>query len=299
MNASHEPGETACLSKRNAAPTGRSLAVSSGAPTQTKPRVLLVDDENSILSALRRLLRRENYELLTASCGQEALEHLEYKPVQLVISDYRMPAMTGIQLLGEIRDRWPDTLRIILSGYSEVSAIIAAINDGAIYKFISKPWNDEEIKLHIRRALEQHQLSAENKQMAEEILEQNKKLLELNRLLEQRAVDACQGLSLTQDIIESIGVGVLMVDPEWLVVGANKRAYDMISANHSELVGISAKDVFPNVLYEWVRTIELPSDQSATLDFEHQGQAIKCRANSVMAEGNYRGVSLTLLEEGV
>ncbi len=297
MNASHDIGETACLSSCDAAPADRSDAASSGAPTQSKLRVLLVDDESGILSALRRLLRRENYELVTANCGKEALAHLENKPAQLVISDYRMPAMNGIQLLREIRDRWPDTLRIILSGYSEVSAIIAAINDGAIYKFISKPWNDEEIKLHIRRALEQHQLSAENRHMAEEILEQNKKLRDLNQLLEQRAVDACQGLSLTQNIIESIGVGVLMIDQEWLVVGANKRAYDMISASHSELVGIPAKHVFPKTLYDWVQTIEHPSGQSTTLCFEHHDRAIQCHVNSVVAEGTIRGVVLTLLEE--
>ena len=187
-----------------------------------KRRVLLVDDEKKILASLRRLLRREDYELITANCGPEALELLEADPVQLIISDYRMPGMTGVELLREVRQRWPDTLRIILSGYSEVSTIIAAINEGEIYKFISKPWNDEEIKLHVRRALEQHELEEENKRMACEIAAQNERLRELNVMLEQRAADASTGLTSAQDLLETMKTAILLAkvgsgDPTALV----------------------------------------------------------------------------------
>ena len=101
-----------------------------------------------------------------ADGGEDALRMMEAQPFQLVISDQCMPAMTGLELLTEVRRRWPDTIRIILSGYTEVNTILAAINETAIFKFITKPWNDEEIKLNIVQALEQYELEAKYRRMA-------------------------------------------------------------------------------------------------------------------------------------
>lgn len=262
-----------------------------------KRRVLLVDDEKNIIASLRRLLRHEDYELITANCGMEALELLEADPVQLIISDHRMPGMTGVELLREVRDRWPDTLRIILSGYSEVSTIIAAINEGEIYKFISKPWNDEEIKLHVRRALEQHELEAENRRMAREISAQNERLRELNTLLEQRADDASTGLTSTQDLLETIGVGVLTIDQAGLVVGANRRANDIISSGRSELIGILAEVAFPKALFELACTAGVLEGSATSGHVEIEGQELQCRVSPLVDEGDHRGSVIALWEE--
>jgi CheY-like chemotaxis protein len=260
-------------------------------------RVLLVDDEPGIIAALRRLVRREGYELVSANSGPEAIKRLEAQPVQLIISDHRMPGMIGIELLQQVRERWPDTVRIILSGYSEVNTIIAAVNEGKIYKFLTKPWNDEELKLHIRRALEQHELEEENRRMAREIAAQNDRLRELNLLLEQRAADASTGLASTQTLLEAMGVGVLAIDQTGLVVGANRRASDIISSGKAELIGIPIERALPHALRDFVRTAGRPEGDADSRRMELEGRKLQCRLAPVVAEGTYRGNVVALWEE--
>ncbi|HEX5394315.1 MAG TPA: EAL domain-containing protein [Rhodocyclaceae bacterium] len=122
--------------------------------------LLLVDDEPNILNALKRLLRRENCKIYTASSGTEALEILALHPVQVVISDQRMPEMSGIELLSKIKTLYPDTVRIILSGYSELGTVTDAINQGAVWKYLSKPWDDELLKDEVRQAFSAAQPSS-------------------------------------------------------------------------------------------------------------------------------------------
>src|SRR5664279_3494055 len=120
-------------------------------------RILLVDDEKNVLKALERTFLDEEYEILKASSGIDGLSILEsVSPVQVVISDYRMPEMNGVDFLREVCKKWPDTVRIVLSGYADTASIVSAINEGEIYKFISKPWNDDELKVAIANALERY-----------------------------------------------------------------------------------------------------------------------------------------------
>jgi len=135
---------------------------------ERKGSILLVDDEANILGSLRRLLRRENYELLTATSAEEGLKILEQREVNLIISDQRMPGMQGVEFLKKAMELCPDTIRIILSGYTDVDTVTAAINEGRVYQFILKPWNDEELKITIKRALEQYELQMENKKLIED-----------------------------------------------------------------------------------------------------------------------------------
>jgi diguanylate cyclase (GGDEF)-like protein/PAS domain S-box-containing protein len=114
--------------------------------------LLLVDDEPSILAALRRLLRREGYEIFTAASGTEALELLAREKIQVIVSDQRMPGMSGTDFLSYVKAMYPKTVRIVLSGYADITAVTEAINQGAIYKFFSKPWNDEALKDDLRMA---------------------------------------------------------------------------------------------------------------------------------------------------
>ena len=112
--------------------------------------VLCVDDEPSILSALRRVLRAEGCRILTAGSGAEALALLEAEPVDVVVSDMRMPVMDGARLLAEVRARWPGTARVLLTGYADMDATILAINEGQIYRYIHKPWDETELRLTVR-----------------------------------------------------------------------------------------------------------------------------------------------------
>ncbi len=119
-------------------------------------RLLLVDDEENVLSALRRLLRREDYTVLCASSARQALELLAVNDVQVVMADQRMPQVSGAEFLRRVKQLYPDTVRIILSGYSELAAMTDAINQGAIFKFLSKPWDDDDLRDQIRSAFELH-----------------------------------------------------------------------------------------------------------------------------------------------
>ena len=114
--------------------------------------ILFVDDEVNILKALKRLTRHEPWTVLCASRGAEALETLERSPAQVVVSDQRMPEMSGVDMLQAVRDRYPDVVRMMLTGYTEMNVAVDAINRGEIYRLITKPWNDEELRMQIRDA---------------------------------------------------------------------------------------------------------------------------------------------------
>jgi len=139
--------EFACLLRE-----GRSLPLSTQAESEAGRTLLLVDDEADILSALRRLLRRDNYRILTATSAAAGLELLALNEVQVIVSDQRMPAMSGTEFLGRVKEMYPDTIRIVLSGYTELKSVTDAINRGAIYKFLTKPWDDDQLREHIREA---------------------------------------------------------------------------------------------------------------------------------------------------
>ncbi|MDE2275059.1 MAG: response regulator [Burkholderiales bacterium] len=150
------------------------------------PTVLLVDDEPGILSSLRRLLRPYGYRVLTASSAAEGLQTLEHELVDLVISDMRMPEMDGAKFLELARSRWPDVMRVLLTGYADIGATVAAINRGEIYRYIAKPWDDADLVLTIAKALEQSSLERENRRLAALTKQQNQALIELNASLEDQ-----------------------------------------------------------------------------------------------------------------
>ena len=135
--------------------SGAQMALQPAAP-QNDRTLLLVDDEPNILSALQRLLRRDGYSILTAGSGSAALDLLAVNDVQVIISDQRMVGMSGAELMSVVKELYPDTIRIILSGFSEVTAITDAVNHGAVFKFLTKPWEDELLRDNIRDAFRRY-----------------------------------------------------------------------------------------------------------------------------------------------
>jgi len=125
--------------------------------------LLLVDDEPNIVGSLRKVFRQQSYRILSATSGAEAIEIMEKEAVQLVISDYRMPLMTGSELLTLIRSRWPDTIRIMLTGFADTQSIMAAVKENSVFKFMTKPWNNDDLLVTVGRALEQYELQQEVK----------------------------------------------------------------------------------------------------------------------------------------
>lgn len=168
--------------------------------------ILLVDDEANILSSLKRLFRSEGYRTLTADSGQAGLQILQAEPVDLVVSDMRMPEMDGAQFLEQVRSKWPDTMRLLLTGYADVGSIMKAVNRGEIYRYIAKPWDDNDILLIVRQALERKVLEQEKLRLQDITIKQNEELSLLNATLEKKVMErtvelkqACDGLAVSND----------------------------------------------------------------------------------------------------
>ncbi|PPI85096.1 secretion system protein E [Marinobacter maroccanus] len=145
-------------------------------------RLLLVDDEPNILASLRRVFQRENYELLFARSGEEALRIMEKQPAELIMTDFMMPGMNGSELLREVRERWPQTIRIMLTGHANTDAVMGSIKDGAVYRFILKPWNDDDIRLTIALALEQYELIQRTRALEQQTKKQSRDLETISKL---------------------------------------------------------------------------------------------------------------------
>lgn len=168
-------------------------------PAPRSWHLLCVDDEPNILSAMKRLFRGTGYEVHTAESGQLALELLASQPINLIISDMRMPNMDGAQLLEQVRERWPAVTRLLLTGYSDVESMIAAINRGQIHRYITKPWNDEEILLIVRQALERLELEEDKRRLEALAKSQNEELKNLNASLERKVDERTAELAKASD----------------------------------------------------------------------------------------------------
>jgi response regulator RpfG family c-di-GMP phosphodiesterase len=162
---------------------GRTLARPGAA--EERPTLLLVDDEEYILVALKRLLRRDGYRILTADGGRQALELLAENEVDVIVSDQRMPMMTGVEFLRLAKDMHPQTMRIVLSGYTELESITAAVNEGAIYKFLTKPWDDRQLRDHIEEACRQKRLANDNRRLHDQVQIANAELAVANARLQE------------------------------------------------------------------------------------------------------------------
>lgn len=143
-------------------------------PSETpQPLILIVDDEVRILSALKRLLRREPYRLATVSSGEEALALLDQQKVDLVLSDFRMPECNGLELMAMIQAQHPETCRILMSGNADFQLVIHGINEGLIEQFVEKPWADETLKISLSKLIAAHQLQIKNKELLATVQAQN------------------------------------------------------------------------------------------------------------------------------
>ena len=149
---------------------------------------LIVDDERDILDAVERLFRKD-YTVYTAESPEEALEMLPTLDVQVVLSDQRMPTRSGVEFLGELRQKYPRVVRVLLTGYSNIDHVVGAINEGHVYRYVSKPWDPSELKVVVRQcferweaAFERDHLMAELERKNDELERQNHELKSLDRL---------------------------------------------------------------------------------------------------------------------
>jgi len=153
-------------------------------------RVLCVDDEENILKSIRRLLAEEDIEALTATSGEQGLKILQsVDGIGVIVSDQRMPGLCGAEFLQQAREIAPDVPRIMLTGYANITATIDAINKGGSYRYISKPWNDEELIRTIQDAIGHYRIILENRKLSELVRKQNEELQEWNTNLKSRVLE--------------------------------------------------------------------------------------------------------------
>ena len=142
---------------------------------EVKIKLLYVDDEENNLNSFKATFRRV-YEIFTASSAEEGRMVLENNDIEIIITDQRMPGMTGVEFLESIIADYPDPMRILLTGYTDIQALIDAVNKGQIYRYMTKPWHEEEMKMFISQAYEVYALRKENKELTKSLLQANKQL---------------------------------------------------------------------------------------------------------------------------
>ena len=259
-------------------------------------RILCVDDERNVLRSLERIFLDDDYLILTAPSGEEGLELLNESPrVQVVISDYRMPGMNGVDFLKEVFRRHPETIRIVLSGYADTAAVVAAINEGKIYKFIPKPWNDDELRVTVIKALEHYESHRRNLQLTEELRLRNEQLGELNANLERLVAERTSALMLqnralihARNVLNHLPVGVVGISSDNEVLQVNREAALLLGIEADQVVGRDLCEALPPEICALARSISAHScgcDQivvngcllqvrGSTLDDEGQAGAI-------------------------
>lgn len=242
-------------------------------------RILCVDDEKNILQALERSFLDDDYEIVSASSGAEGLQALEGSgPFQVVISDYRMPVMNGVEFLKNVFGRWPDTVRLVLSGYADVGAIVAAINEGHIYKFIPKPWNDEELRLTIQKSLEHYNLQEKHRQLQ----------AELNA--------ASRALEFSRSLLGSLPAGMLAIDENGMIAYYNNRAARLLNIGGRDPAAANETVSCPAALDSLVGQVR--RENSIAVEIEISGVRHKVLGCSTTRCGR-EAVILLLLEAGI
>ncbi|KVT79052.1 two-component system response regulator [Burkholderia territorii] len=193
---------TSAMNGTNDAPP-ETIAEAASGNAVAPASILLVDDEPSVLSALKRVLRPARYEILTAESGEAALDILASTEVDLIVSDMRMPNLSGAAFLARARSLYPDTMRILLTGYSDIASIVEAVNEGGVYRYLNKPWDDHDLLMTIEQALEQRRLRGEAARLAALTEAQNETLRRFNTELETQVRARTEELGQTVMFLEA------------------------------------------------------------------------------------------------
>jgi PAS domain S-box-containing protein/diguanylate cyclase (GGDEF)-like protein len=268
------------------------------ARAQRRRTLLLVDDEENILAALKRLLRRDGYHIVTANSAADGLQRLAEHDVDVIVSDQRMPGMTGVEFLRRAKELYPDTVRMVLSGYTELQSIIDAVNEGAIYKFLTKPWDDERLRGHVAEAFRQKDLADENRRLSRQLEQANNDLAGVNTVLEQllaQRQDQAQLLEASagsmRELIDRLPAAVVGIDPDGLLVFANAEASQLLPDIECALGQPAAQVLWPGLFDASGRLA--PSCRVTT----PQQRALRVAMREISIDGQDRGRVLLLLPE--
>ncbi|MDB5907369.1 MAG: hypothetical protein JWP34_1483 [Massilia sp.] len=252
--------------------------------------LLLVDDEPNILSALKRQLRGSGLRILTAPGGREGLALLKSEPVDVIVSDQRMPGMTGVEFLRAVKNSHPETVRIVLSGFTELQSVTDAVNEGAIYKFLTKPWDDTQLRGHIQEAILHKEMAEENRRLDLEVRTANHRLAQANRRLEgvlrqqQELIDRTGiSLEIVREALHHMPLPIVGLDEEQEVAFANPAAQELFRA-HGMLLGSAAELFMPQLL----AALDLAGEGEACIGQVH-GSRFEVAAHSMGKGTRSRG----------
>lgn len=214
----------------------------------TRPKVLVVDDESGVLSACARALRRVDAEVLTADSPVRGLELSTTTDFAVIVSDQRMPEMSGAQFLEQVSQRSPDTVRVILTGYADVNLAMDAINRGGVYRYLTKPWNDDDLRSVVSQGLEQYSLVRENRRLQELTKQQNDELRQLNASLEQRVEERTADINrlngeLRSSLLGSIRVLAELTEMHSRVIGSHGQRVAALCRQLAPLLEMTGADL--------------------------------------------------------
>jgi len=264
--------------------------------------ILLVDDEENVSAALARLLRGDGYTILRANSGAEGLALLAQHQVGVIISDQRMPGMTGTEFLTKVRELYPDTVRIVLSGYTELNSVTDAINRGAVYKFLTKPWENDLLRANVDEAFQRHEMKRENARLSQALRQANDELTAINHELELRVelktrevVRNLEVLRVSQEMLEVMPLAAIGIDRDGMMVIANRMAHQIFSADGAgySLLGETAGTIIPADLLAWVLSGGHQWDEGAK-SFSVAGSDVRCWCRSLGEFSSSRGTLLVM-----
>ncbi|MED5613638.1 response regulator [Janthinobacterium sp. P210005] len=226
------------------------VAADAVAPPRT---LLLVDDEPNILASLKRLLRRDGYHILTAASGQEGLEVLASHAVDVIVSDQRMPGMLGADFLRKAKLLCPQTIRIMLSGYTELQAVTDAVNEGAIFKFLTKPWEDHQLREHIAEAFRLKGIDDDNVRLNAQLRDVNQALAAANAAMQalvcqqQHQISRDEvSLGIARELLQFLPLPVIGLDEDGMIAFINGAAASLFERG-AALLGNEAAIVLPQL----------------------------------------------------
>lgn len=268
-------------------------------------QILCVDDEPNVLRAIERIFIDDDLEVITAGSGAEGLEELAANPgIKLVVSDYRMPGMNGVEFLREVCGKYPDTIRMVLSGYADTAAVVDAINEGQIYKFMPKPWNDEELRVNVLKALDVYELQHRNQALTIELAAVNSHLTELNESLEHVVSERTaelkvqnHALNQARNILHHLPVGVISIDSNAVIAQCNLAAASLLGkSDPGSLLSQPADMVLPLDIYQ-VQNSVARTGETVCIPLQCEDAAILVRG-MLMREDGKAAVILVLTRLG-
>ena len=250
--------------------------------------ILIVDDEKNILSSLTRIFRRCDLKVLRANSGKEGIEILKENTVGVIISDQRMPEMSGVEFLSQVKETHPDTIRIVLSGYTDLKSITNAINDGAIYKFLTKPWDDDLLLKNVEEAFERYEMKLENESLTKKLKEMNRELELANNDLNKDVEINHHVLNVSQEVLENMPAGIMGIADDGLIAITNKMSEEWFSGSRAAILGGDAVEILPKLLYKLYERVKSDGkDSSETITIHNSLKLdVRCKNMGVVSDSN-------------